>query len=86
MKVQYETYSLSKARPRPSLLMRMPAAANRLVKAKLVNWLPGSVLKISAWPRASAASKHSWQHVPSNVFDKRKANTLRLYPSMTATR
>jgi len=64
----------------------MPAAANWPVKAKLVNWLPWSVLKISAWLWARAASKHSWQNAPSRVFDKRKANTLRLYQSMTATR
>ena len=68
------------------MLMRMPAASNRLVKAKLVNWLPWSVLKISDWPRANAASKHSWQNAPSKVFDKRKANTLRLYQSMIATK
>ena len=69
---------LSMHRPRPAIEIWMPAACKRPVKAPLVNWLPWSVLKISAGPwRASAASR---------VFDSRQASTCRLAQSMIATR
>ena len=37
--------TLSIQRPRPSTLMRTSASRRTLVKAKLVNWLPWSVLE-----------------------------------------
>ena len=48
----------------------MPASRSSLVKAKLVNWLPWSVLKIS--------SSASVQNPASSVFDSRQARTWRL--------
>lgn len=38
--------TLSIHRPRPSMPIRTSASRSRLVKAKLENWLPWSVLKI----------------------------------------
>jgi hypothetical protein len=42
--------TLSIQRPRPSIEMRIPASRNVLVKAKLVNCEPWSVLKMSGLP------------------------------------
>ena len=51
----------------------MPGACRRPVKAKLVNWLPWSVLKISGLPcRARASSSASVQKLASSVFDRRQ--------------
>src|SRR5690606_40839023 len=44
--------TLSIQRPRPSMEMRMPASFNVVVKAKLVNCDPWSVLKMSGLPRS----------------------------------
>src|SRR5260370_4688737 len=64
--------TLSIHRPRPSIEMRIPAAASVPVKAALVNWLPWSVLKISGLPkRASASSSAEMQNDTSMVFDNR---------------
>ena len=65
----------------------MLAACKRPVKAKLVNWLPWSVLNISGLPcRARASSSVSVQKLASSVFDSRQASTYRLAQSMIATR
>ena len=57
------------------------------MRAKLVNWLPWSVLKISGVPwRAKASSSASVQNPASSVFDSRQARTWRLAQSMIATR
>jgi hypothetical protein len=42
--------TLSIQRPRPSIEMRMPSSFSVVVKAKLVNCEPWSVLKISGLP------------------------------------
>ena len=42
--------TLSIQRPRPSIETRMPTSFNVFVKAKLVNWLPWSVLKMPGLP------------------------------------
>lgn len=69
------------------MLMRTSASRSTLVKAKLVNWLPWSVLKISGLPkRAKASSKAATQKPASIVFDNRQARTFRLAQSMIATR
>ena len=69
--------TLSIQRPRPSIEMRIPAAASMPVAAALVNWLPWSVLKISGRPkRASACSSAETQNDTS---------TARLAQSITAT-
>jgi len=79
--------TLSIHRPRPSIEMRMPAAASAPVKAALVNWLPWSVLKMSGLPkRANASSSAETQNVTSIVFDSLHDSTARLAQSMTATR
>src|SRR5215203_202525 len=63
--------TLSIHRPRPSMEMRTPAALSTSVKAKLVNWLPWSVLKISGGPcRTSASSKAATQNSASKLLDK----------------
>ena len=78
---------LSMHRPRPSIEMRMPASRKRPVKAKPVNWLPWSVLKIAGAPyRVRASSRASVQKPASSVFDSRQARTYRLAQSMIATR
>ena len=49
----------------------MPASRRRAVKAKLVNWLPWSVLKISGVPYAArASSSASVQKPASSVFSE----------------
>src|SRR5258705_3954341 len=64
--------TLSIHRPRPSIEMRICAAASAPVKAALVNWLPWSVLKISGLPkRANAASSAETQNDTSIVFERR---------------
>ena len=64
-----------------------PASLSVLVKSRLVNWLPWSVLKISGRPqRASASAKASTQNRASMVFDSRQARTWRVAQSMIATR
>ena len=74
-------------RPLPSIEMRMPASRRRPVKAKLVNWLPWSVLKISgASCAARASSSASVQKPASSVFDSRQARMYRLAQSMIAAR
>ena len=79
--------TLSIHRPRPSIEMRICAAASAPVKAALVNWLPWSVLKISGLPkRANAASSAETQNDTSIVFERRQARTARLAQSITATR
>src|SRR5260370_29315057 len=71
--------TLSIHRPRPSIEMRMSAAASVPVKAALVNWPPWSVLKISGLPRrANASSSADTQNDTSMVFDSRQASTARL--------
>ena len=66
-------------RPLPSIEIRMPAACKRPVKAKLVNWLPWSVLKLSGLPcRARVSSSASVHKLASSVFDSRQARTNRL--------
>ena len=79
--------TLSIQRPLPSIEMWIPASLSPSVKARLVNWLPWSVLKISGGPsRSSASAKASTQKLDSSVFDSRQAKTFRLAQSMTATR
>ena len=54
----------------------MPTSCRRAVKAKPVNWLPWSVLKISGTPyRARASSSASVQKLASSVFDSRQVRT-----------
>src|SRR6202050_2387132 len=79
--------TLSIQRPRPSIEIRMSASSKILVKAKLVNCDPRSVLKISGLPkRAMAFSSAVTQNSASIVLDSRHARTLRLNQSMIATR
>ena len=79
--------TLSIHRPRPSMLIRMPASVSIWVNARLVNWLPWSVLKISGLPcRANASSSASVQKATSVVFDSHHDNIRRLCQSMIATR
>jgi hypothetical protein len=67
--------------------MRTPVAFSTSVKARLVNWLPWSVLKISGRPYwASASSRAARQNAASRLFDTRQARTFRLAQSMIATR
>ena len=58
---------LSQQRPRPSMLMRTPAASTRCVNSLLVNCDPWSVLKISGRPWVRASSSASRQKAASRV-------------------
>src|SRR4051795_9664999 len=80
------TNTLSRHRPRPSMLTATPADSSRPVHAPAVNWTPWSVLNTSGWPRPSASSSMSWQNPPSSVFDSRQAITYRLNQSIVAAR
>ena len=61
---------ISSQRPRSSMEMRMPLSCRTLVKVKLVNWLPWSVLKISGLPYfAKASSRAQTQKSASMVLD-----------------
>lgn len=67
---------LSKARPRPSRLMRAPAFSKAPIHSALVNWLPWSVLWISGRRRReSARSSALTQKALSNVLETSQANT-----------
>ena len=58
------------------MLVRTFAFVSIWVNARLVNWLPWSVLKISGLPcRASASCNASVQNVTSIVFDSRHDST-----------
>ena len=69
------TKMLSNTRPRPSMLIRMPAAFSRPVKASLVYWQPWSELKISGCETRNARSIASTQNPASNVFDSSQLTT-----------
>ena len=57
------------------------------VKAKLVNWLPWSVLKISGLPYfAKASSRALMQKSTSMVLESRRDSTSRPCQSITATK
>lgn len=64
-----------------SMLMRTPAPA----KARDVNWLPWSLLKISGVPRASARSRVLMQNELSSVTETSHAMAYLLNQSMIAT-
>ena len=67
--------------------MRTPASFSVVVKAKLANWLPWSVLKMPSLPcRAIAYLRAATQKPASIVFNSRQTSTLRLNQSMMATR
>jgi hypothetical protein len=77
--------TLSKARPRPSMLIAMSRALSTPVNASLVNWQPWTVLKISGAPKsASAWRRQSTQNPASSVLEIRQASTLREYQSTFA--
>ena len=78
---------LSKARPRPSMLMVMPSRWSVPVNAALVNCEPWSLLKISGLPCVRmASSRQSTQNAASMVLLIRQPSTRREYQSMIATR
>jgi hypothetical protein len=80
------TKILSSARPRLSMLIAVPACAKRLVTARLVNWTPWSMLKISGHPCTSATSRASRRKAGASELDSCQANTYRLNQSIRATR
>src|SRR5258708_9922345 len=80
------TTTLSRHRPRPSMLTATPADSSRPVHAPAVNCTPWSVLNTSGVPRPNASSSMSWQNDPSRVFDSRQATTYRLNQSIVAAR
>src|SRR5258708_35045393 len=59
---------LSKARPRPSQLIRISADLSRLVNSWLVNCTPWSLLKISGVATRKARSNASKQKLGSRVI------------------
>ena len=58
--------TLSIQRPRPSMLMRISASFSTAVKAKPVNWLPWSVLKMSGRPKRASASSSAITQKPTS--------------------
>lgn len=78
------TKTLSRQRPRPSLLTATRADSSRLVHAAAVDCTPWSVLNTSGHPWPSATSSISSQNDPSSVLDSRQATTGRRYQSMVA--
>src|SRR5204863_187106 len=80
------TNTLSRHRPRPSMLTDTPARSSRPVHAPAVNCTPWSVLNTSGFPRPNASSSMSLQNDPSSVFDSRHATTYRLNQSIVAAR
>ena len=77
---------MSWARSRPSMLIRMPACARRLVNTVLVNCAPWSELRINGRPHCNASSRQSRQNRVSKVLESRHASTLRLCQSRIAAR
>src|SRR5947199_198482 len=69
------TKTLSRQRPRPSMLTATPADSSRPVHACAVNCTPWSVLNTSGCPRRNASSNISRQKEPSSVFDSRHASS-----------
>ena len=80
------TNTLSRHRPRPSMLTATPAASNRPVHAPAVNGTPWSVLNTFGVPVANASPSMSWQNAPSRVFDSRYATPYRRNQSIVAAR
>src|SRR3954449_8180100 len=80
------TNTLSRHRPRPSMLTATCADSGRPVHAPAVNCTPWSVLDTSGLPRPNASSNISRQNAPSSVFDSRQAMTYRLNQSIVAAR
>ena len=69
-----------------SLLMRMSAPVSAAVNAKLANWLPWSLLKMSGVPKCASASSAALTQKPTLiVFDSRHASNLRVAQSIIVT-
>jgi hypothetical protein len=78
---------LSKQRPFPSMLIRIPAICSRPVNASLVNWHPWSLLNISGRRLvANAPSNATKQKSVSGLADTSHDNTKRLCQSMIAVK
>ena len=68
--------ALSVARPRPSRLMRQPAASRACSYARLVNWLPWSELKMYGAGAQRKASARVWrQKLTSSVLENYQLST-----------
>ena len=79
--------TLSIQRPRPPIEIWTPGGSSVPVKARLVNWLAWSALKISALPkRAGPSASADTQNETSIILDNRRVGTARLAQSLIATR